>query len=263
MPDRPTLRALLFAATAWLSCALVSQPAAAQVPTLGATPEPAETAEVGARKHFERALELYRGGNYAPALSELKRAAELDPNGKDLFFNLALVHEKLGQLEEAIAALERFRELEQDAAERERAAVTIIRLRGALEAARLPGVAAPAPAPSPCPPPTPTPAPAPASWQGRQALLIGTASVAVVSLVVGVVFGAQALSDDVSGESTSNTLSAEALRERAASAEREALVADVAFALAAASAGTFVGVWVLSPAQPATRTAGITLKGTF
>lgn len=257
MLDPPQLRALLFAVAAWLGCALVTRPAAAQLPVAGASPESVETAEVGARKHFERALELYRGGSYAPALSELKRAAELDPNGKDLFFNLALVHEKLGQLEEAIAALDRFRELEQDAAERERADMTITRLRGALEAARLPAVAAPAP--SPCPPP----APPPARWQGRQALLIATASVAVVSLVVGVVFGAQALSDDVSGQSTSSTLSAEALRERAASAEREALVADVAFALAVASAGTFVGVWALSPAQPATRSAGITLKGAF
>lgn len=258
MLDRPQLRALLFAAVAWLGCALVTRPAAAQLPVAGASPESVETAEVGARKHFERALELYRGGNYAPALSELKRAAELDPNGKDLFFNLALVHEKLGQLEEAIAALERFRELEQDAAERERADVTITRLRGALEAARSPAVAAPAP--SPCSPP---PAPPPAPWRGRQALLIATASVAVVSLVVGVVFGAQALSDDVSGQSTSSTVSAEALRERAASAEREALVADVAFALAVASAGTFVGVWALTPAEPATRSAGITLKGDF
>ena len=131
---------------------LASASASAQVPAGPVNAAPA--AESGARPHFERALELYRAGRYADALPELEVAAKLDPGGKDLFFNLALVHEKLGQLPEAIAALERFRELETDAAERERARLGIERLNGA----KANQVAAH---------PTATPCPAPPSCAGR------------------------------------------------------------------------------------------------
>lgn len=226
---------------------------AAQVPV--PTREPAaESAEAGAREHFDRALELYRAGRYAEALEQLEDAAKLDPNGKDLFFNLALVHEKLGQLPQAITALSRFRELETDATERERARLTIERLRGAERA----GQAAPLPVLRDCEKPAPAPPPA-----RPNPLLIGSASVAVVSLVVGAVFGIKALSDDVGGTGTSPTLSLGQLRERGRRAAREALVADVAFALGAAAAGTFAGVWWLSPTDPAARSAGITLGSYF
>jgi tetratricopeptide (TPR) repeat protein len=222
------------------------------VPTAEAAPE---TAEAGARHHFDRALELYRAGRYVEALEQLKDAAKLDPNGKDLFFNLALVHEKLGQLPEAIAALSRFRELETDATERERARLSIERLRGAEQSGQVaPPVASPQCVDvSPAPPPPARP----------RALLIGAASLAVVSLVVGGVFGAKALSDDVGGTGTSRTLSLGQLRERGRGAAREALVADVAFAIGAASAATFAGVWLLSPTDPAQRSAGITLRSYF
>lgn len=216
----------------------------------------APAAEGGARPHFDRALELYRSGRYADALQELEVAAKLDPDGKDLFFNLSLVHEKLGQLPEAIEALERFRELETDAAERERARLTIERLKGAKANQPSPDQG-PRLASAPCPSP---PAPPPSR---PTAVLVGTASVAVVSLVVGAIFGAKALADDVSDERTSASLSIGQLRERGRRAERAALVADVAFALGAASAGTFAGVWLLSPTDPAQRSAGITLRSYF
>lgn len=233
----------------WLVTAAVSAQASA-LPV-----DAAPTAESSARPHFDRALELYRAGRYADALQELEAAAKLDPGGKDLFFNLSLVHEKLGQLPEAIVALERFRALETDAAERERARLTIERLKGAKA-----NLAAAHPAATPCPAPPAAPAPS----QGRPtAVLIGSASVAVVSLVVGAIFGAKALADDVGDTSTSASLSIGQLRERGRRAEREALVADIAFALGAASAGTFAGVWLLSPGDSAQRSAGITLRSYF
>ena len=223
----------------------------AQVP-ISVSETPTESPERGARRHFDRALELYRAGRYLDALEQLERAAKLDPDGKDLFFNLALVHEKLEQLPEAVAALERFRELETDSVERERARLTIERLRGAEAAAEL---AQPRPCPEPAPAPPPPSAP--------RALLIGTASVAVVSLAVGAVFGAKALSDDIGDSATSSTLSVGQLRERGRRAAREALVADIAFAVGAAAAGTFAGVWLLSPEDPAKRAAGFTLRSYF
>jgi tetratricopeptide (TPR) repeat protein len=237
----------------------VARPAQAQLPTASA-PREGDGNVSAARPHFERALELYRGGRYAEALPELEEAARLDPLGKDLFFNLALVHEKLGQLPEAISALERFRELETDAAERERARLTIERLRGAEQAAR-----SSEPAPPPCPTPAAAPAPAavPPSPAPPRPLLIGAASVAVVSALVGTIFGVKALSEDVSDTPTSQALPLSALRERARRAERDALVADVAFSLALASSATFAGVWLLTPTEPRTRAAGLTLRGYF
>ncbi|HEX2875386.1 MAG TPA: tetratricopeptide repeat protein [Polyangiaceae bacterium] len=240
-----------------LSCGvglwLVTAAASAQV--LAPSVDVAPTAESGARPHFDRALELYRAGRYADALRELEAAAKLDPGGKDLFFNMSLVHEKLGQLPEAIVALERFRELETDAAERERARLTLERLNGARA-----NQAAARPASTPCPAPPAAPAPR----QGRPtAVLVGSASVAVVSLVVGAIFGAKALADDVGDTGTSASLSIAQLRERGRRAEREALVADIALALGAASAGTFAGVWLLSPGDSERRSAGITLRSYF
>lgn len=239
---------------AWGGCVLTHRPAFAQEP--GADSDTAAAAEASAQEHFDQALEQYRAGHYSRALASLKAAIALDPDGKDLFFNLAIVHEKLVQLPEAIAAWQRFGELETDPAERERARLTIERLRGAQGEVLL----RPTP-PQPCPKPA-VPAPRIVS-RGPNPVLVGAASVAVASLVVGVVFGAKALSDDVSDARTSATLSATQLRERGRRAEREALVADVAFALAAASAGTFACLWLLSPTEPAARAAGFTLRSYF
>jgi tetratricopeptide (TPR) repeat protein len=241
---------------AWGSCALTQRPAFAQEPSAGS--DTAVAAEAGAQKHFDQALEQYRAGHYSRALSSLQAAIALDPDGKDLFFNLAIVHEKLVQLPEAIAAWQRFAELETDPAERERARLTIERLRGAQGEVLLRPTAAPA---QPCPKPA-LAAPRIVA-RAPNPVLVGAASVAVVSLVVGVVFGAKALSDDVSDTRTSAALSATQLRERGRRAEREALVADVAFGLAAASAGTFACLWLLSPTQPSARAAGLTLKSYF
>jgi len=228
---------------------------------VGFAEEPAvEGGEAGARKHFQRALELYRAGHYTEALPELERAAELDPNGKDLFFNLSLVHEKLGQLPEAIANLSRFLELETDVAEKERARLTIERLRGARAAGEAPKPAVAATEPCPTPP---RPLPVNATRAAPSPVLIGAASLAAVSFVVGSVFGIKALNENVSDTPTSADLPVSRLRERARRAERDALVADVAFALGAASTATFVTVWWLSPREPATRAAGVTLRGEF
>jgi tetratricopeptide (TPR) repeat protein len=242
------------AVSAVLAALLTVRVAHAQVPTAAPAPTP-ETAEAGARRHFLRALEQYRSGQYSRALSSLKEAIQIDPDGKDLFFNLALVHEKLGQLPEAIAAWQRFEELEPDQAERERAELTIARLRGA--SAELPA-ASPGPA-APCPEPAPSPAPV---ARGPSPVLIGSASIAAVALVVGAVFGGKAWADDVSDERTSTSLSVTQLRERGRRAAREALIADVAFAVAGAAGGTFACVWLLGPSQPA-RAAGVTLRGYF
>jgi tetratricopeptide (TPR) repeat protein len=235
--------------------ALCASHAWAQLPaTAPVDSSSADTSRAGARDHFDRALELYRAGKYAGALVELERAARLDPDGKDLFFNLALVHEKLGQLPQAIAALERFRELEPDPGERERARVGIERLQGAEQVGTKP-----APAAAPCPPPPAQPA----ARRPPSPVVLGAASLGLASLVVGAIFGLKALNDDVGDARTSASFSVEQLRERGRRASAEALVADLAFAVAGAAGGTAFFVWLFEPADAHARAAAVTLKGYF
>src|SRR6187399_432302 len=73
-----------------------------------------------ARRHFDVALECYSRGRYRDAIAELEAARRLDPAGKDLVYNLALVHEKLGELEVALAYLRRYLGMERDPDERAR-----------------------------------------------------------------------------------------------------------------------------------------------
>ena len=55
-----------------------------------------------ARKHFDKARADYAQGAYREAIGELEAAHALDPNAKDLVFNLGVVHEKLGDIDEAL-----------------------------------------------------------------------------------------------------------------------------------------------------------------
>jgi len=164
---------------------------------------PAQAAE-----HFERALAWYRAGKYHRAVGELEAALERDPGGKDLVFNLALVQEKLGDLQGAIASLQRFQSMEKDPKELERASQTIERLRGAQ--AEIVAVVPPPPVVTPAPCPTPRERGKFDGW------VIGTGSLAIASLLVGTVFGVRVL-----------TLDGEAEPSRARDA---AIVADVALA---------------------------------
>ncbi len=84
-----------------------------------------------AKQHFQDALKFYKDGSYRQAIDELTQAIEYDPGGKDLYYNLGLVHEKLGEIDPAIAAFKRYTEMETDTAELERVIQTIRRLEGA------------------------------------------------------------------------------------------------------------------------------------
>lgn len=191
---------------------------AASAPLAGerTPPEVARTpAEAAAHEHFERALVWYRSGKYRLAAQELDAALDRDPRGKDLVFNLALVQEKLGDIDGAIRSLQRFQELEKDPAELERAAQTIERLEGAR--VELLAHAEPSAAPAaPCPIPR---------HRGRfDAWVAATGSLAIVSLLVGSVFAVRALTLD--SETTGST---QALQSRAGRAHDAALIADLAF----------------------------------
>ena len=84
-----------------------------------------------ARTHFDAALEHYRRGEYRQAAIELDRALRQDPQGKDLVYNLGLVHEKLGEIDQSIAQFRRLLRMETDPRERDRIQRMIRRLEGA------------------------------------------------------------------------------------------------------------------------------------
>ena len=177
---------------------------------------------VGAHEHFERALTWYRAGKYRSAVEELNAALERDPGGKDLVFNLALVQEKLGDLEGAIRSLGRFQSLEKDPVELERASQAIERLRGAqaeLATNRSQSVDMPAPAPAPEP-----------RVRGKfDAWVIGTGSLAIASFVVGTALGVRALHLDGRAEY--------------GRARDSAVLADLAFATSVLSGAASLGLY--------------------
>jgi tetratricopeptide (TPR) repeat protein len=203
--------------------AQAQSPASSDTPRSDRAPGDSEsrggTSSVGAQEHFERALTWYRAGKYRRAVEELNLALDRDPGGKDLVFNLALVQEKLGDLDGAIRSLGRFQSLEKDPLELQRAAQAIERLKGvqAELAANRPQYEASC-APAPAPPPR---------VHGKfDSWVIGTGGVAVASFVVGTVFGVRALTMNADSE--------------AARARDSALIADFAFAGSVlAGAGTF------------------------
>jgi tetratricopeptide (TPR) repeat protein len=71
--------------------------------------EPKKTPnQIKAEHHYKRARELYSLGRYREAIAQLEAALKLDPGGAELLYNLALVHEKLGEADEAIDAYKRY-----------------------------------------------------------------------------------------------------------------------------------------------------------
>lgn len=180
-----------------------------------------------ARSYFERALAHYRAGRYHDAIRELDAAFALDPSGKDLAYNLALVHERLGQLREAVGYLRRYVELESDPVEIASARDAITRIEGARaeQAERAALVAKPTAAPSA--PPTPVVRCAePGRWDGW---VTATGGAAVVAMVVGVAFGVSSLVTAPGDEGTSSERSVDDLRRAAENARTYAQVADIAF----------------------------------
>jgi tetratricopeptide (TPR) repeat protein len=169
--------------------------------------------EAAAHEHFERALVWYRAGKYHLAVEELDAALVRDPGGKDLVFNLALVQEKLGDLDGAIRSLQRFQTMEKDAAEIERAAQTIQRLEGARAELVVPTRAQPVQAIA---------CAAPRVRGKLDAWVAGAGGLSAASLLVGVIFAVRSLTLAPSGQESAAEVS------RARRAHSSAVIADLA-----------------------------------
>lgn len=209
--------------------------ASAQPGAGAATASPAQDAAGQARAHFERALDAYREGRYERAVTELEQAVKLDPEGKDLYYNLGLVHEKLGNLDRALFYFRRYLELETLPAERERVEVMVQRLAGAEASAQRTAAAEGSPASDASPQEAPQQAGSAARGRWDRWVWI-SGGVAVTSLALGVVYGVRALAAHPGGSPRSGPgQSAGELQRNAARAHDYALVADASFGIALVS----------------------------
>lgn len=196
-------------------------------PVARAEDESAAHAEAG--KHFAKARELYGQGNYKDARVELIEARKLDPQSKELVFNLGIVNEKLALFDEALEQFRAYREIS-DVTEQEkaRAEAIILRLEGAKKQAADQKRDEPKIIVVPEPPKQPE-APAP---KGRiDAATITAAGVGVIGLSVGAIFGIKALGERPSGFVTGRDGSYQDLVAKSDSAHTSAIVSDVGFAV--------------------------------
>jgi len=112
-----------------LICGALGRSASVQADDLG----PSRAPPSEALEHYNRGRAHYQAGRYREAVVELERALKLDPGSPNLVYNLARVHELLGDIEQSIGYYERYRNMlpPSESEERQRVAGAIERLRGA------------------------------------------------------------------------------------------------------------------------------------
>jgi tetratricopeptide (TPR) repeat protein len=103
-------------------------------PAVVVAPEPVDTpAQIQARIHYDQSRAHYAAGHYRAAARELEAAVTIDPEGANLWFNLGNVCERLGDLDRARVAYQRYMDRTRDAVEQERTRRILTRLDGAQE----------------------------------------------------------------------------------------------------------------------------------
>jgi tetratricopeptide (TPR) repeat protein len=242
-------------ACALAACIAASAAGVAAPPALADETSPQNVA--AARRHFERARAYYAQGAYREAISELEAAHALDPNAKDLVFNLGVVHEKLTDIDDALKWFRLYTTMNLTAQERERADAYVKRLEGAKREVEQ-KAAQSASASATAPPPPPPPPPPDHQPMGRiDVLTISAGSVALGALAFGIVMGVKAEHDKpptpfITGR---NGTYAD-LVTRQANAHNEAVMADIGFGVAGAAAAAAAVLFFARPRASAPTTTG-------
>ncbi|MGH7440856.1 MAG: tetratricopeptide repeat protein, partial [Polyangiaceae bacterium] len=109
-----------------LGASLAARPAHADGP-----PQATAANAAAARRHFDKARTFYEQGQYHEAIGELDTAHALDPSAKDLVFNLGVVHEKLGDIDDALRWFRLYAGMSLTPQESDRAEAYVRRLEGA------------------------------------------------------------------------------------------------------------------------------------
>lgn len=232
----------------------VTRAAAADPPKLVAgDADAAKEREKRALALHDEASRLYEEGRYRDAIRKLEEALTLDPQGKELVYNLALIHEKLAELDEAEKYYSRYLTMDLDPRAAERTKGVLRRIEGAKrERDRQRAAVAPhAPRAAPRGGEPAAPSRAPSTW------VLVSGSVAAGAFITGTVFGITALAKAPGPEPrTGNGVSIDDLKTDAETAHRSAVIADVAFAISgAAAAAALLLQFAVPPAEPAKATA--------
>jgi tetratricopeptide (TPR) repeat protein len=212
-----------------------------------------------ARKHYEKARTDYAQGAYREAIAELESAHTLDPNAKDLVFNLGVVHEKLVDIDEALKWFRLYTSMNLTTQERERADAYVRRLEGAKREVEAKQAAEPTATP-PSEPPAPGQPATTSPPMGRiDTYTLTGAGVTAAALVFGIAFAIKAEVDKppsnyVTGESGSFTQ----LQGEVDQAHQDAVLADVGFGAALAAAAVTAYLYLGRPRVTAAPTAGST-----
>lgn len=227
-------------------------------------PPPLSRDEEEKRLRIERATALhdeaqrrYQHGEYRAAIAKLEAAVALDPEGKELIYNLAMIHERLGEIDEAERYYRRYLGMEALPKAREEVHAVLKRLKGAkreLAGAKPPPAPAKAASVSTALPYLPRLPRHPAAVGGarpRATWLAVSGGIAAGSLVVGGVFAALAVARDPGAdERTGAGVSIADLQADASAAHRCAVAADVALLVAGLSGAAALYLY-LSPGAPA------------
>jgi tetratricopeptide (TPR) repeat protein len=232
-----------------------------------------------AQEKYARGKELFRAGAYREALAEIEVAHHLDPTAKQLVFNLAVVHTKLGEFAAALDSLEDYLKMDLDAAERERAVAMKERLEHETSAGDQAAPPGEAPNPSGAPvagapasgppaaagPPTAGPSPSgPAATKevpvakeetkraeggegehSRWVYVPTLVGVGVTLTAIGVTtyYGVRALADRPTNFVVGQTGSFDTLRNDNAHAHGEAVAADVSLGVSIVAAAVTAWLW--------------------
>lgn len=234
----------------------IGAPAHAESAAAGAPAAASAADRAQAEDQFKQAKALYLEGRYVEARTALLEARKLDPNAKDLVFNLGVVAEKLLDYDDAIAYLREYKAMDSvTEAEAQRADASIRRIEGARE--RHPkSTTQTAPAVQPD-------KPAPPPQHGRvDAFTIAGLGVTGAALATGAVFGVLALQAnpaDLVTTGRGNTYAQVASNNDRA--QTFGLVADIGFGVAIAAAITTTVLYFARSKDPAraARTTGLTL----
>lgn len=234
-------------ACALAACMAGSTVTAAVSPTPAYADETSPANVAAARRHFERARAYYGQGAYREAIGELEAAHSLDPNAKDLVFNLGVVHEKLTDIEDALKWFRLYTTMNLTPQERERADAYVKRLEGAKR--EIEQKAAQSASASSTAPPPPPPPPVEHPPMGRiDALTIGAAGVAVAGLAFGIVMAVKAERDKPPSPFITGINGTYAsLVDRQNNAHREAVMADIGFGVAGAAAAAAAVLFFARP----------------
>lgn len=203
-----------------------------------------------AQELVDQALDLYERGEYRAAIAKLESAVELDPSGAELYYNLGLIHERLGEVEAAEKYYRRDLELETDPKLRERAQGILKRLAGARK-----DLLSPKAAPSSSAAALPAPDSPTAPRRIGPAVIVSS-SIAGAALLTGIGFGISALVKNPGSSATTGPgVSVGDIYSAAEQAHRQAIVADVSFVVSAVAAGAALLFYFSLPTPAPTHAA--------